>query len=93
MTIQYGVKGCTKLLVLVSFFMCAFNVSAEECKAEGATLTVSEEYLWLLKGRKDITEEQYSEAYELHSKFKFEYENCERSTSDKQLHDLPRTRN
>ena len=48
----------------------------EECKPEGAALSISEDFLWVLKGRKDITEEQYSQAYELYLKFKLEYDHC-----------------
>lgn len=65
-----------KWLVLASLLVCASNASAEECKPEGAALSISEDFIWVLKGRNDITEEQYSQAYELYLKFKLEYDRC-----------------
>lgn len=69
-------KGFKNTLVTFALAVVSFSSSAGSCKPEGAALSVSEEYLWLLKSRSDVSENQYKEAYNIHAKFEKEYQTC-----------------
>ena len=72
-----------KLYNAFNLFVCvallAFTSSvfaADECKPQAHQLELAEGFLWVLKGRTDVTKQEYKQTYDLYRRIKADYDQC-----------------